>query len=80
MSPQSPEKRADGEARDGRRWLIGIAITVLFGVFGMVMALLSYSDRQKPRAPGVAPATSAARESPDRPTRKDERRKDRNKE
>ncbi|GEM_PF-1499005 len=30
--------------REDRRWLIGIAITLSFGIFGVVMALLSYSS------------------------------------
>lgn len=44
-----------------RRWLIGISITVVFGIFGVVMALLAYSDRAKP------PASTPAVVKPDAP-------------
>ena len=57
-------------AADQRRWLIGIGVTVVFGLFGVVMTLLSYSARGKPRAapaeataaPVVAPAPPAGGE------------------
>jgi hypothetical protein len=44
------------DARDNRRWFIGIGISVAFGLFGVVMALLSYVDRVRP---SPAPATNA---------------------
>jgi hypothetical protein len=42
------------DARDNRRWLVGIAISVGFGLFGVVMALLSYSHRVAPAPAGAA--------------------------
>jgi hypothetical protein len=45
------------DARDNRRWLIGVGISVGFGLFGVVMALLSYSQRTtSPSASAPAPA------------------------
>ena len=48
-------------ARDAehRRWLISIAISVVFGIFSAVMAWLSYSARSKGPAPSAAPITRA---------------------
>lgn len=40
--------------RDDRRWLIGIVITLSFGIFGVVMALLSYSHTTESSAPPAA--------------------------
>lgn len=53
MSDSSEQRRNDVDARDNRRWLIGVGISVAFGLFGVVMALLSYSHRS---APTSAPA------------------------
>ncbi|MEO8904511.1 MAG: hypothetical protein ABI627_23585 [Polyangiaceae bacterium] len=39
-----------------RRWLIGIGISVVFGLFGAVMAWLSYTARTRASAPAVAAA------------------------
>lgn len=56
---------------DQRRWLIGIGISVAFGLFGVVMALLSYSDRTKPGAtPAAATAAPAIPAAPDAPRAK----------
>jgi hypothetical protein len=52
-----------------RRWMIGIVLSLVFGLFGAVMALLSYMDRNRqttvyrtrkssPSAPVVAPGAS----------------------
>jgi hypothetical protein len=56
------------DARDNKRWLIGVGISVAFGLFGVVMALLSYS-RHTPAA-AVAPTAHgpAAGTSPRAPT------------
>ena len=55
-------------AADQRRWLIGIGITVVFGLFGVVMTLLSYSDRTKPRAtPAGATAATVVPAAPAAP-------------
>ncbi len=35
----------DNEKAQKRRWMIGIAITVFFGLFGSVIAFLSYNER-----------------------------------
>jgi hypothetical protein len=62
-------------ARDGRRWLIGIVISVAFGLFSVVMALLSYSERTKPAA---APAGEPRTKAPStEPSRRDSTRRDR---
>jgi hypothetical protein len=57
MSSSGPEPSAGSEARDHRRWLVGIGISLVFGVFSMIMALLSYSERDKPTAPAAAKAS-----------------------
>ncbi len=58
----SSEQRS--RERDDRRWLIGVGISVGFGLFGVVMALLSYSHRSSPASAPAAriPATRAAGE------------------
>ncbi len=54
-------------ARENRRWFIGIAISVSFGLFGVVMALLSYSHASEPSgAPVVRPPVSGS--APHRPS------------
>lgn len=42
------------DARDSRRWLIGVGISVAFGLFGVVMALLAYSERTRSPAQPAA--------------------------
>jgi hypothetical protein len=39
-------------AHDSRRWLIGVTISLFFGLFGVVMALLGYLEGTRPAAPG----------------------------
>jgi hypothetical protein len=64
-------------ARDARRWLIGVSISVVFGLFGMVMALLGYLQGSRPGATrwrqypgrtwttaGIAQARPSAQRSP----------------
>jgi len=53
-NPNDPVSAA--EARDNRRWLIGVGISVSFGLFGVVMALLAYSERTKSPAQPAAHA------------------------
>jgi hypothetical protein len=62
MSTNRAEPSHGSDARDSRRWLIGVGISLVFGLFSMVMALLSYSASTQPKA---APADngSAARGS-----------------
>ena len=43
---------------DHRRWLIGIVITILFGLFSVIMTLVSY-NANRGRAPPEAPAAIA---------------------
>jgi hypothetical protein len=65
MSSPGSEPSADSEARDHRRWLVGIGISLVFGLFSMIMALLSYSERDKPTSPAAAkpsPSPGGARE------------------
>jgi hypothetical protein len=46
------------DSRDSRRWQIGVAISLVFGLFGMLMALLNYSAH----APSGSPATNVTPE------------------
>jgi hypothetical protein len=66
MSPSS-DRLAASEARDHRRWLVGLGITLVFGLFGMVMALLSYFARTPPGA--ASPARAAPHAEPAKHTR-----------
>jgi hypothetical protein len=69
MSAEDDGYSARADAKDNRRWLIGIGISVAFGLFGVVMALLSYADRIRPPL-GPAANTPAKRASePTRPSR-----------
>jgi hypothetical protein len=56
MSESDEQRSRELDARDNRRWLIGVGISVAFGMFGVVMALLSYAHRSSPAA---APTTHA---------------------
>lgn len=53
-TPPAPSLLAD------RRWLIGICISIAFGLFGAVMALLGYAERRTAPEPGAAPAAAPA--------------------
>jgi len=72
----------DHAARDraaNRRWMIGLALSLVFGIFGAVMALLSYMDRDRTTtiyrnrrsppvaatAPGATPPAVPVAPSPD---------------
>ena len=44
---------------DHRRWLIGIVITILFGLFSMIMTLVSYNASRGSPAPPETPAAIA---------------------
>ena len=63
------------DARDNRRWLIGVGISLVFGLFSMIMALLSYSADTKPTAPPGA--KTPAERSADEPTRRGKARSER---
>ncbi|CAN5790851.1 hypothetical protein BH11MYX2_BH11MYX2_07750 [soil metagenome] len=62
MGPQTEDASSRGEARAHRRWLIGISITVVFGIFGAVMALLAYTNAKSapPRPRGAIPSGTSA--------------------
>ena len=61
MSTDRDERPAKLDARDNRRWFIGVAISIVFGLFGVVMALLSYSARTPTPSPAkVLPPRGAA--------------------
>ena len=51
MSTHPAEAAANVEHR---RWLTGLGVSVSFGLFGAVMAWLSYSARTRPLAPAAA--------------------------
>jgi hypothetical protein len=76
MSTKGDEASPAINAPEQRRWLIGIGISLLFGIFGAVMAVLSYSERTKASAPPggtvtVAPRTKAAPATRERGRRHD---------
>ncbi|HUS28212.1 MAG TPA: hypothetical protein VMZ53_06880 [Kofleriaceae bacterium] len=75
MDPQTDSASARSDAGAQRRWLIGIAITVVFGIFGAVMALLAYTNSSSAppsRVPGPSRASEPATTppSPDEPRNK----------
>lgn len=54
-----PEGAApNSEAAAHRRWLITIAITILFGTFGAVMTYMTYAKSSKPWSPSRAPSSA----------------------
>jgi hypothetical protein len=82
MANHEGDPRSAAEARDSRRWLIGVGISLTFGLFGATMALLAYSDRKGPSAPPAAKspaAKSPAVKSPNQaePSKDDRRKRDR---
>jgi hypothetical protein len=72
MTTNQNDPLAAADARDGRRWLIGLGISVGFGLFGVVMALLAYFERTKTSAPPAAkaPAARGAEVKPDQDVRR----------
>jgi hypothetical protein len=60
---------ASAAARDARRWLIGVGISLAFGLFGVVMALLSYIERTSPAAPSGVNVPARRAEEPAAPRR-----------
>ena len=73
-NPNDPISAAD--ARDSRRWLIGVGISVTFGLFGVVMALLAYSQRTKSYVqPAVHAPTQRGAEA--EPAKRTNRRRER---
>jgi hypothetical protein len=59
------EPAASGEKAAHRRWLITIAITIVFGAFGAVMAYLSYVHSTRPGASSPGGARPSGAPSPD---------------
>jgi hypothetical protein len=49
----------DARTIEARRWKIGIAISLFFGIFGAVMAFLNYSAGSKPAPPPTVSPTAA---------------------
>jgi hypothetical protein len=78
VSTKSPDSASLAAARDARRWLIGVSISLVFGLFGVVMALLGYLEGTRPAAPaGMNMPAKPAREPAAR--RHDRERGDRHK-
>ncbi len=69
----NPEGRVEppraGRDVESLRWKVGIGISLFFGIFGAVMAFLTYTDRRSPRSgPAVAqPAATAPAAAPATP-------------
>jgi hypothetical protein len=75
MSNEDDKASPSIGAPEQRRWLIGIGISLLFGIFGAVMALLNYSDRTKASAPPVRTATVAPKTKATTPATRDRGRR-----
>ena len=45
MSTDRDAPASQKSERESRRWLIGVGISLVFGIFSMVMAVLSYSPK-----------------------------------
>lgn len=77
MSTDRDARPSGIDARGSRRWLIGIVISVFFGLFSVVMGLLSYFGGAKATAPPGAKPPAGRDDA--RPARRDwgkgERRK-----
>ncbi len=57
-----PDDSPPGDVAAQRRWMITLAITLVFGGFGAVMAYLNYSNHKQGRAESsnTAPTTTPA--------------------
>lgn len=63
---ESPSPAIDAAtAAANRRWIITICVSLVFGIFGAVMALLSYSGRAAPAPAAMTAAPAAAPAAPD---------------
>lgn len=74
MTRDADEPSAKPNPADHRRWLIGICISLAFGIFSAVMAWLSYAERtrdpqpqQRRAAPAAEPAPAAPAGNPPTP-------------
>jgi hypothetical protein len=70
MTSRSDTSSARSDTRAHQRWLIGLGITVAFGLFGAVMAVLAYSGatRAPSRGPSRSPAAIPGLRAPAAPT------------
>jgi hypothetical protein len=69
MSTQRDTTSASSDSSARRRWLIGLTITVLFGIFGAVMAVLAYRNSTiTPPAPARTTAPAPTESAPAAPT------------
>ena len=60
MSTNAEEAhRTKSALDDHRRWLIGIVISILFGLFSVIMTLITYTSSRGTPAPVDAPAAVA---------------------
>ena len=59
MTNNDGAEAPDVRARENRRRLIGIAISLFFGIFASVMALLSYAERNETWPASVSGAGAA---------------------
>lgn len=64
MSTDRDESSSRADGREHRRWLIGLGISLIFGLFGVVMALLSYSQKTNRSAPAEVNAPPAPAAEP----------------
>jgi len=69
MSSEPTDPTSLAAARDARRWLIGVSISVIFGLFGVVMALLGYLEGSRPAAAGGISAPAKRGQEPASPKR-----------
>ena len=67
MSADAKPPISEDEARANRRWLIGVIISVVFGLFGVVMALLSYAEHNKSSSTPAARSAPTPRDTNDAP-------------
>ncbi len=77
MSNNQGDPFSAADARDSRRWLIGVGISLAFGLFGVVMALLAYSERSNTSAPAAAKPPAAKGPTQAEPNKDVRRRRDR---
>jgi hypothetical protein len=64
MNDDDGKRRGEIERRNDRRWLIGVGISVVFGTFGVVMALLDYLHRTASAPPATGTAHRGAAGAP----------------
>ncbi|MDQ3368835.1 MAG: hypothetical protein M3680_25710 [Myxococcota bacterium] len=65
MSPPRDAASPSTDAAAKRRWMIGIILSLMFGLFGAVMAWLNYAARTKSAATRGARPTAEPASTPD---------------